>query len=180
MKVIIIGKGHGWQDAPLEGECWGITQLILRRHVTRVIDLNDYTLWGPDEARDARWARQEAARNGVPYIDRDNYPLKEIIEYFGTDYFSNTVDYAIALALYEGFTEIDLYGVNLSCLSEYIYLKAGVEYWIGRAQGMGAKVRAYGESSVLKTKDGKLYGYGTKQRKADGTLRELGTPVSLW
>lgn len=165
MKVTVIGKGRGWEDAPLSGENWGITQLILRRPVTRVIDMNDYSLWGPDEARDAEKAKERALEDGVPYIDLETYPIEAVIDRFGTDYFSNSVDYAIALALLEGFTEIDLYGVNLMHLTEYIYLKAGVEYWIGRAHGMGVTVRAFGNSSVLKTKDGKLYGYGTMQRE---------------
>ena len=166
MKVTIIGKGKGWEDAPTEGESWGITQLILRRPVSRVIDMNDYSLWGEAEARDAKAARQKASEMAVPYIDLKNYPIEAVIDRFNTDYFSNTVDYAIALALLEGFNEIDLYGVNLMHFTEYVYLKAGVEYWIGRAQGMGVKVSAFGDSSVLKTRDGKMYGYGTKQERS--------------
>lgn len=164
MKVIIIGKGQGWDKAPLEGETWGMTQLILKRPVKRVIDMNDYTLWGEDEAIEANWAREKAKELKIPYVDLGNYPLKSIIEYFGTDYFSNSVDYALALAINEGFKEIDLYGVNMATQDEYAYQKPGVEYWIGRAQGSGVKVRVFGnQSRIMRTHDDKLYGYGTKQ-----------------
>jgi hypothetical protein len=119
MKIIIIGKGHGWELAPKEGETWGMTQLILRRPVSLVVDMNDYSLWGPVEEREARCARELALKTGVPYIDLMNYPLESIKNVFQTDYFSNTVDYSIALALYRGCTELDFYGVNMASGSEY-------------------------------------------------------------
>lgn len=166
MKISIIGKGRGWELAPPTGTTLGITQLILRRPVTRVIDMNDYSLWGKIEEREAMESRAKAQAEGSPYIDRDNYPLQAVIDHFGTDYFSNTVDYALALSVLEGFTEIDLYGVNMSNRTEYAYQKPGIEFWVGMAMGRGVKVSAYGAmSTILKTRDGKLYGYGTPQRR---------------
>lgn len=140
--------------------------MILRRPVDRVIDMNDYTLWGPEEAEEAVRAKALAEVRGVEYIDRDNYPLEDIIDYFGTDYFSNTVDYTIALALFERFDEIHLYGVNMEVGSEYIFEKAGVDFWCGYALGMRAKVVVHGQHSmIMRTKDGLLYGYGSTQRE---------------
>ena len=162
--VNIIGKGQGWENAPVEGETWGITQLILRRPVKRVIDMNDYSLWGPVEAEEARLSRIKAMDLGIPYIDLENYPLQEIIDYFATDYFSSTVDYAIALAIYERFSEINLYGVNMSNLSEYSYQKPGVDFWCGVAIGKGINLKSHSPiSTIMKTRDGLLYGYGLKQ-----------------
>jgi len=161
----IIGKGQGWADAPKDGESWGITQLILRRPVSRVVDMNDYTLWGEREAKDAELARQEALRLGVEYVDLHSYPLQSVIERFKTDYFTSTVDYAIALALYEGHKEIDLYGVNMARPGEYAYQKPGADFWCGMAIGMGVKLTVHGKwSSLMLTRDNLLYGYGTKQR----------------
>jgi hypothetical protein len=94
-----------------------------------------------------------------------SYPIDEVIRYFGTDYFTNTVDYAIALAIYRKFTGIGLYGVNMSNATEYAYQKPGVEFWIGQAMGRGIKVTVHGNlSTILKTRDGLLYGYGIPQR----------------
>jgi hypothetical protein len=172
MKVILIGKGYGCANAPKEGETWGICQSTKRPFVKRIIDMNDYSLWGDFEAKMDRLSRKMASENNIPYYDLTNYPIKEIIEFFGVDYFSNTVDYALALAIYDGATEIDLYGVNMELGSEYEFEKPGVEFWIGLAMGRGIKVAVFGDrSTILKTKDKKLYGYGTwqKQPKENGT-----------
>lgn len=167
MKVSIIGKGNGWENAPHEGECWGITQLNLRRPVTRVIDMNDYSLWGEKEAQEAAQSKAIAFERGIPYIDLEAYPLEQIQVFFDTDYFSNTVDYAIALAIYEGYEEINLYGVNMEMDSEYAYEKPGVDFWCGVAKGKGVKMNVHGQrSTIMKTADGFLYGYACPQRSS--------------
>jgi len=167
VKVNIIGKGSGWEDAPASGESWGITQLILRRPVNLVIDMNVYEdgRWGGAERIEADKVKSLCLDQCIPFIGLDNYPLNQVMDRFGTDYFSNTVDYAIALALFRGYDDIDLYGVNMAHQTEYIYQKAGVEYWVGRAHGMGCTVTVHGNlSTILKTQDGFLYGYDIPQR----------------
>ena len=169
MKVIIVGKGRGWEYAPSGKEIhvWGITQVILSTPVDLLIDMNVYEdgRWGEQEKQEAKSSREICEINKIPYIDLSNYPLSEISNYFNTDYFSNTVDYAIALALYKGYEEIDLYGVNMEEGTEYRYQKPSVEFWIGIAKGMGVKIRAFGEhSSIMRTRDKKLYGYDIPQK----------------
>ena len=168
MKVTIVGKGKGWLDAPFDqSPLWGITQLILHRPCDLVIDMNVYDdgRWGDEELREAIAAKQLASMNRIEYISLDNYPLTQIINKFDTDYFSSTVDYAIALALFRGFDEIDLYGVNMENGTEYQYQKAGVDFWLGVAKGSGADVRVFGEhSTALRTRDSKLYGYDIPQQ----------------
>jgi hypothetical protein len=166
MNVSIVGKGRGFENAPYEGNVWGITQVNLFIPVSMVIDMNDYSLWGLKEAEDAKASKRIAEANGIPYIDRSNYPLENVINYFGVDYFSNTVDYALALAIFQKYEYIDLYGINMELDTEYAYQKAGVEFWIGQAMGRGIKVVPHGEhTTILKTRDGLLYGYGTPQRR---------------
>jgi len=165
-RVNIIGKGRTWDDAPHEGENWGITQLVLRRPVSLVIDMNRYNdgRWGEQEKQEARRAVELCAVTGTPYIDLDNYPFAEVMERYDTDYFSSTVDYAIALALYRGYDEIHLYGVTLT-IADYSRLKCGCDFWCGYAKGLGAKVTVHGESNVMRTIDGLVYGYDIPQRK---------------
>ena len=165
MKITIIGRGIGWRNAPKSGEILGITHLNLHHPVTRVIDMNDYTLWGDCEARLASKSRAKALREEIPYIDRESYPYSEVVSFFGVDYFTNTVDFALALSIYEGFKQIDIYAVTMQQGGEYAYQKPGVEFWIGQALGRGIKVNNYSErSTILKTIDGKVYGYGTPQK----------------
>lgn len=177
MKVIIVGKGRGWDKAPPCGEgyeVWGITQINLRRPVNLVIDMNDYSenRWGPNETLESIQSRNKAAHDGVTYIDLLSYPYAGVMKAFGTDYFTGTVDFAIALAVYLKATEIELYGVTLEIDSEYFYQKPGVEYWCGFARGRGIKVMSFGEHTTLfKTKDGLVYGYGIKQGGGNGVSR---------
>lgn len=170
MKVVIIGKGRGYEEAPplsKDYDTWGITQLVLRREVDLVIDMNVYFdgRWGEKELTEATLARTMCSVMEHEYIDLDNFPLMEAIEKFDTDYFGSTVDYAIALALLRGYTEIDMYGVNMETTSEYYYQKPSLDFWCGMAKGRGVKVRVFGgHSSIMRTKDGLLYGYDIKQK----------------
>lgn len=166
MKVNIIGKGKTWTMAPADEYSWGITQLILRRPVDLVIDMNVYEdgRWGEQERAENEKAIALCAINHVPYIGLENYPLLEVMERFNTDYFSSTVDYAIALALYRGYRDINLYGVTLSAF-DYARLKCGCDFWCGVAKGMGADVTVHGQSTVMRTIDGQIYGYGIPQKK---------------
>ena len=165
--VNIIGKGKTWAEAPIEGESWGITQLVLRRLVSLVIDMNVYNdnRWGLQEKTEAERSRKKCRENGIPYIDLESYPFTEITERFDTDYFSSTVDYAIALALYRKYTEINLYGVTLG-FADYGKLKCGCDFWCGYAKGLGVKIKVHGQSNVMKTVDGKIYGYDLPQKGA--------------
>lgn len=167
MKVNIIGRGTGWENAPCDELTWGVTLINLKREVDLVIDMNVYEdgRWGELERLGAIESREKAVSCGTPYVDLNTYPVDEIVKFFGTDYFSNTVDYAIALAIYKGFTEIGLYGINMLKGSEYSYQKAGVEFWIGQAMGRGIKVINHSPiSTILKTKTGKMYGYDREQK----------------
>ena len=114
------------------------------------------------------------------------YPLKEIGEYFGGNvfrtglsikegkrkgflgpgperstenepYLAASITYEIALAIYEGFKEIHLYGIDLNTDSEWGAQKPSVEYFLGQAAGRGIKVVIPDGCPLLK---GTLYGRG--------------------
>ena len=72
-------------------------------------------------------------------------------------YLSSSIAYEIALAIYEGFSEIHLYGVDLSTEAEYAWQKPGVEFLLGVAAGKGIKVVLPDNCPLLK---GTLYGRG--------------------
>ena len=73
-------------------------------------------------------------------IDQRNYPLDEIINKFNSFFFTNTVSYMIAYALYTGVKEIEIYGVDMVGYEEYVNQRSSVLYWTGRAEGLGVKV----------------------------------------
>lgn len=84
------------------------------------------------------------------------YPLQEILAAFG-GYFTNTVSYMIALAIYEGFEEIHVYGVDMAVDTEYHHQRPSCEYFLGVAAGRGIKVHIPAEADLLKTRF--LYGF---------------------
>lgn len=68
------------------------------------------------------------------------YPRQEIVQKFGIDYFTSSIAYMIALAMYENFDEIHLYGVDMPSETEYYHERPCVEFWLGCAHRQGIKI----------------------------------------
>ena len=178
MKINIIGCAPEWQNAPTDGICWGINCHILKRPFNVVFDMHDvaYEFTG---VHTEPWKLPQIPRlpvlsehsdttvftlGGVEYTNYIPYPLEKICTHFNNDYFSSGACYAIALAIYQGATEIDLWGFYLSSSNEWAYQKPCMEYWIGRAEGMGIKVEVHGMTRLLKNLRDNIYGYNYKQK----------------
>ena len=56
------------------------------------------------------------------------------------NYFKSSAAYAIALAIHEGFSQIELYGVDMASDTEYSYQKDNGEFLLGIALGRGIRV----------------------------------------
>ena len=183
MRVNIIGKAPGWQDAPIDGVCWGFNDHILKRPFSvmfdmhdignheRVVGKNGWKLGKLNRSEsNAKCAETETPIFSLGYVDGlpvIEYPLSDICKHFDTDYFSCGVAYAMAMAIYQKMTEIDIWGVFLSFGGEHAYQKPCIEYWIGRAIGLGIKVTVHGMTTLLKNSGNKLYGYNYKQVVAE-------------
>ena len=75
------------------------------------------------------------------------YPLTEIqaelLGNFSTDrFFTSSIAYAIALAIYLDYERIELYGIELESNTEYYYQRDCATFWIGLAVGRGIDVFA--------------------------------------
>jgi hypothetical protein len=171
-RINIMGSGPGWKDTPIDdGEIWGVNSTHLLRNVDRIIDIHDRVK--PKEEKD-QIHMEQLRKKSIPTYSQDEmegfdnvkkYPLDEIVKEFDTDYFGSGIDYMIALAIYEGATDIHLYGVCMMTESEYAHQKASVEYWVGIARGRGIDIKVHGEHSViLKTRNGLIYGYQECQK----------------
>lgn len=98
------------------------------------------------------------------------YPLDDIVAFFasrglGTDlcrYLTNTIAYEIVLAIYLGFSEIEVWGVDLAVGTEYEHQRPSCEFWLGVAAGMGIRIHVPAEADLLKTRF--LYGFEEKQQ----------------
>lgn len=74
-----------------------------------------------------------------------------------TDYFTSTPGEMMAMAVWMGFKEIALFGIDLCEDGEYAYQRPGLEYWIGIARGMGIKVHIPASAALCKASY--VYGY---------------------
>lgn len=98
--------------------------------------------------------------DNIGYIDRTKYPLDEIIKKFGSRYFTNSISYMIAYAIYKRYKKINLYGVDVNVSSEYVFERPSIAYWCGVANGRGITVN-WSKINPLY-----LYGYeGDKMEK---------------
>lgn len=71
-------------------------------------------------------------------------------------YFTSTAAFMLALAIYEGFDEIHLVGIDADSDTEYSYQKPGIEFWIGVALGRGIRVIIQEECNLCTAP---IYGY---------------------
>jgi len=85
------------------------------------------------------------------------YPMDEVLKAIpqAYRYFTSSVSYALALAIYQGYERIEVYGVEMETETEYGHQRDGVTYWVGVAQGRGIEVD-YHSINVLKSP---LYGF---------------------
>jgi len=173
MRINIMGSAPGWEDTPVnDGFIWGVNNTHSLRDVDRIIDIHVNRL-NPTEEKDKAHlevlkendieAYMHSEIEGMPNVKR--YPIEEIMKEFNTDYFGSGIDYMIALAIYEGATEIHLYGVFMMKGGEYYHQKPSVEFWAGYAMGRGIKFEVHGENTeILRTHNGLMYGYQTHQK----------------
>jgi hypothetical protein len=66
-------------------------------------------------------------------------------------YFTNSISWEIALAIYEGFKEIFIFGVDMATDGEYAFERPSVEYFCGYAEGAGCKLVIPDKSDLLKS-----------------------------
>lgn len=70
-------------------------------------------------------------------------------------HFTSSTAYAIALAIYQGAKQIEIYGVEMTSDTEYVRQRDGVTFWLGIAIGKGINVVTHSPLFL----NNKLYGY---------------------
>jgi hypothetical protein len=170
-RVNIIARGRGKElSIGQEGANWGLKDVLLWRSLDLLFEmhrLDEFFKNCKDKKKVTcvKSSIEKARRLNIPiYSIKDwygckRYPIEEIINCFGTKNFSETIDYMIALAIYEGFSEIHLFGVNAT--DDHFWTKEGINFWCGVAIGKGLKIYIHGSrhSRILKPYNNKMYGY---------------------
>lgn len=176
-KVCIVGFAPSWKDAPWgneEYEFWCLNEFyklipeIKNFHADRWFEIHDIN--SPSKATEEHhnflkqcpcplymWKQYSEFPNSV------KFPLDEMTAFFqekgylGNRYFTNSISLMLALAIYEGYKDVSIYGVNMSNDSEYGWQKPSAEYWVGIAEGLGIKVFIPQASELLKCSQ--IYGF---------------------
>lgn len=94
------------------------------------------------------------------------FPLEDVLNRLGYDYFNSTAAYAIAFAIFIGVEKLSLWGFDFTYPSAHDAEKGRgcCEYWIGVAMARGIKIAVPKTSTLLDAyvpQDRRLYGYDT-------------------
>lgn len=164
IKVDIYAKGDTRVECPFDRETWGVNdsyETARRIDKTFIMD-NRSNLWQlkwPEVMQAQRQRGFELITSCEPFAGGSRlYPIHEVIDHFGTAYFSCTISYMLAYAIYQGYTSIRMYGVDMGTHPELIREKGGVEFWIGLAKGRGIQVENTARSCLCRNPNLKLYG----------------------
>lgn len=109
------------------------------------------------------------------------FPLEDVLNHFGHEYFNSTLAYAIAMAIHTGqFSDISLFGCDYTYANAHDAEKgrACAEFWCGHAQARGIKIHLPKTTSLLDachTRAERLYGYDCVdiefEMQPDGSVR---------
>lgn len=178
-QIALVGFWEVTRDLPFTDQAWKNAEVWSLNHNHPYIPKDCWSLWidihdpqwsATKGLKPEVWADQERflkTSHGKPiymqrhypeYPDSVAYPREEIVKRFGRRYFTSAMAYLIALALFEGCEEIGLFGADMRGDEEYATQRPAVEYWLGRAEGMGVKVYVPPAAGVLNP-DGMDYGY---------------------
>jgi hypothetical protein len=168
-KVALVGTApSSVADAPYDDNSWEIWSLGSNagkvRRFTRWFEL--HTVDVLDSARCIDKNRQDflnkigkdlfIGHESEVFPNASLYPKDEIVKTFG-NYFTSSIAWMIALALYEGVDEIGLWGIDMVGDCEYSYQRACCEYYLGIARGKGITVTISPHSPLLRAE--RLYAF---------------------
>ena len=186
--VNIVGFAPSWENTPWDGgaELWGMNALhkvAPDKPWTRWYQLHDLDEHhAKDKDEHVAWLNgsglpivmwEEHVNKYPEVVNAVAYPREAIVEMFGR-YFTNTVSWMIAHALYEDREAIGVYGVDMAQDSEYGHQRPSCEYFIGWARGKGVDVTIPENSDLLKAPF--LYGIedpGPMRKKMVARQKEL-------
>jgi hypothetical protein len=195
VELIILGTGSSCVYCPFDCETWGVNGAYTikdnmpdsKKDSFRLdkLFLTDYLYSAPGFMNFDIDGMNRLTENGTEIITMHpmklgkhvlkakKYPFKEVLTKFNNDYFTDTITYMIAYALYKYTRKSDrvnklelkeplflkLYGVDMVTTVEFRASKGGVEWWLGIAQGLGAEIYIAKGSSILANPRGFVYGW---------------------
>ena len=169
-KLAIIGFTPSRTKAPWNNQEWEFAGLNALYVHEKEMPLDRFTRWFDLHNMEAVTAERLAnyrkmkcpvyLQEIVPDMPQSvAFPKAEIEARFTDAYFTNSISWMIGWGMLMGYKAIGIWGVDMATDSEYRHQRPNVEYWIGRARGMGIEVIVPETSDLLKASH--QYGYGT-------------------
>ena len=177
-KVALVGYAPSWRDAPYNDpdiEIWIMNDMY--DFAPRWDRLFDIHMLDEIKARKSRGEGNQLHYEMLKTLDKPVYmqqhldeipasvefPLDSIVEKYRIPamgdkiFITCSVSHMLALAIFEGYEEIQLYGIHEAVDDEYSCEMPSVLYWLGVAYGKGITVKISPESPLLKGYF--IYGY---------------------
>jgi len=186
-KVAIVGCGRTRDKAPYddpEWEIWGLNEIDQER-ADRWFELHPMDVQSQYELN---WLKE--CKKPVYLIELTDlvpqgvrYPIEKVLSAKGArDYFTSTFAYQVALAIYEGFEEIGLWGVPFFRGSprEQTVERMCLEWWLGLAEGKGIKVTTVPSDKLISHPHRYGFDYFEEKRYVEGTMGYLGERIYVY
>lgn len=166
-------------------EVWTLNEAkgMMLPRIDRLFQLHPRYMWDPN-ARDPDYVGWMNAQDCPIYMlekqfdipNSERYPIEKMATKFDS-YLTSTFAYMLSMAIDEGYQRIEIYGIDLAAEEEYRYQRAGTEFLIGWAKGLGIDVYIPKECPLLKAP---LYGiYGAQEAKTLWTEEQLTARINL-
>ena len=183
-KVAILGAGKSRHKAPFndnDWEFWGLNEIPQDR-AERWFELHPVEVQTYSELE---WLKNSERPVYLLELDKEipqgvRYPIEKVLSVEGAkDYFTSTFAYQVALAIYEGFEEIGLWGVPFFIGSprEQTFERTCLEWWLGLAIGKGMKVTIVASDKLMYHPHRYGYDYYEEKRYVEGTMSYLGKRI---
>jgi hypothetical protein len=182
-----MGLGPGWSVCPPTGDgvkVWSMNNAMnWRTDIDYIFEVHDFhnKLNRVRGGYQHQTAIREAIAHDVPYVVRERwdflpglkqvvYPWEAIFKEFQSDYLGCSMDCMIAMAIYCGYSDIQLYGIGINSASPYDFQVPSMNYWVGVCHGRRINIKVntvgnYKHTDILTTKNGEVYGLRIPQRK---------------
>lgn len=160
-KVAIVGCADSWSLAPFDDlsvEIWTFNQLMFERvpRFDRYFDVHiPYKNYFKNFEKYEQFLKSNQDKvyimDAEPELPEANiFEWRKLLEKFSRQYFTSSMAWLIAAAIYEEYDEISLFGIDLLLKREYEEQKPCIEYWLGIAEGKGIKVNIQESSNLLR------------------------------
>lgn len=140
-ELILLGTGPSLKDCTWDAEVWCASTVLLMPEVrldciSKAFAVDDWSVG------DIKQSVELAKEHSIPVVSTESYatepyPLQEIEDEFDSVFLNNTLSYMLALAVYQSYSKLRLFGVDQGPRYEYLANKSYTTFWLGVATGRG-------------------------------------------